>query len=37
MDYPSQDFAKLKYGDALAPIIQRDQFHLDPYANFVST
>ena len=37
MDYPDQDFTQLKYSDALAPIIQRGQFHLDPHIDFVST
>ena len=37
MDYFGQDFTKLKYNDVLAPMIQRDQFHLDPHINFTST
>ena len=37
MDYPDQDFTKLKYSDALTPIIQRDQSNLDPHIDFTST
>ena len=37
MDYPDQDFTKLKYSDALTLIIQRDQSRLDPHTDFVST
>ena len=37
MDYPDQDFTKLKYSEALAPIIWRGQSHFDPYTDFAST
>ena len=37
MDYPDQDFAKLKYSDTSTPIIWNDQFHLDPHTDFIST
>ena len=37
MDYLDQDFTKLKYSDALTLIIRRDQSHLDPHTDFVST
>ena len=37
MDYLDQDFTKLKYSEALTPIIWRDQFHLDPHTDFTST
>ena len=37
IDYPSQSFTKLKYSDISAPIIWRDQSHLDLHTNFTST
>ena len=37
MDYPGQNFTKLKYNDVLTPIIWRNQFYLDPYIDFTST
>ena len=37
MDYSDQDFTKLKYSDTLAPMIRKNQSHLDPYTDFVST
>ena len=37
IDYLGQSFTKLKYNDASAPIIRRDQFHLDPHTDFIST
>ena len=37
MDYLGQGFIKLKYSDTSTPIIWRDQSHLDPYTDFVST
>ena len=37
IDYPGQDFAKLKYSDTSTLIIQRDQSHLDPHIGFIST
>ena len=37
MDYPYQDFIKLKYNDTPTPIIRRGQYHLDPHTDFVST
>ena len=37
MDYPGQDFIKLKYSDTSAPIIWRDQFHLNLHTDFAST
>ena len=37
MDYPEQDFTKLKYSDVLTLILQRDQSHLDSYTDVIST
>ena len=37
MDYPGQDFTKLKYSDTSTPIIQRDQSYLNPHTDFAST
>ena len=37
MDYPDQDFTKLKYSDTSASIIWRDQFYLDPHTDFTNT
>ena len=37
MDYPGQNFTKLKYNNVLTPIIWRNQFYLDPYIDFTST
>ena len=37
MDYPSQDFTKLKYSNALSPIIWRSQSHFDSHIDFAST
>ena len=36
MDYRDQDFTKLKYSNASAPIIRKDQFYLDLHTNFIS-
>ena len=35
-DYPDQDFIKLKYSDALTPIIRRGQSHLNSHTDFIS-
>ena len=37
MHYLDQDFTKLKYNDASALIIWRDQSHLNPHTDFTST
>ena len=37
MDYPGQNFNKLKYNDTSTPIIQRDQSHLDLHTYYAST
>ena len=37
MDYPDQNFAKLKYSDTSTPIIWRGQSHLDLRTDFAST
>ena len=37
INYPSWDFTKLKYNDALTPIIWRGQSHLDPHTDLTST
>ena len=37
IDYPGHGFTKLKYNDALTPIIQRGQSHFDLYTDFTST
>ena len=37
MNYFDQDFTKLKYSDTLAPIISRDQSHLDLHTDFANT
>ena len=37
IDYPDQDFTKLKYSNTSTLIIWRGQSHLDPHIDFVST
>ena len=36
MDYPDQNFAKLKYTDAYLLLIQMDQFYLDSHTDLIS-
>ena len=37
IDYPDQNFIKLKYSNTSTPIIRRGQFHLDPHTDFTGT
>ena len=37
MDYPGQNFIKLKYSNIIISIIQRGQSHLDLHIDFAST
>ena len=37
IDYPDQNFTKLKYSDTSAPIIRRGQSHLNLHTDFTST
>ena len=37
IDYPDQDFTRLRYSNALTLIIWKNQSHLDLHTNFTST